>query len=87
MIALRRQRRLRTAVAHVDPDLPTIDQVLQVYKDQKVWLRNGVPRRHLVKWKRQLESRGLLTRWETAQLGALKWTLAKGDSVFPEEDQ
>lgn len=84
MTAIRRRRRLRVAVAHVDPTLPTIDQTLEVYKQQKFWLRN-VPLRRVVKWRRQLEARGSLSRFETAQLGAMKWVLAKGESPFPTE--
>jgi hypothetical protein len=85
--ALRRRRRLRTAIGHVDPDLPGIDQVLAFYKQQMFWLRNRIPRRRLQRWKRQLEARGVLDRWQTAQLGALKRVLAEGDPVFPEEKQ
>lgn len=81
----RRARKLRTAVAHVDPDLPTIDQTLEVFKAQKFWAR-GLPRWRLERWLRKLESRECLTRWETAQKGAIKWTLARGDNPFPSED-
>lgn len=87
MIALRRQRRLRVAVGHVDPTLPTIDQVLDFYKQQMFWLRGRIPRRKLLRWKRQLESRPCLDRWETAQLGAIKRVLRAGDPAFPEESE
>lgn len=83
----RRARKLRTAVAHVDHDQPTIDQVLDFYKQQMFWLRGRIPRRKLLRWKRQLEVRPRLDRWETAQLGAIKRVLRAGDPAFPEEEK